>query len=47
MPVCSTELLPSPSMPIQNDEYVVELVQLTAGCTQLAETLVNVVPVAA
>jgi hypothetical protein len=40
-------LLPSPSRPIQNDEYAVELEQLTAGCTQLDETLVNVLPVAA
>jgi hypothetical protein len=47
LPVCSTELLPSPSSPVQDDAYEVVLVRVTDGCTQLAETPVNWAPVAA
>ena len=41
VPVCSTVLLVSPSRPIQKlDQPVGVTEQLTAGCVQLAETVV-------
>jgi hypothetical protein len=40
VPVCSTVLLPSPSSPTQKLEYVVVLVQLAVGWTQLEVTVV-------
>jgi hypothetical protein len=40
VPVCSTELLLYPSRPTQKLEYLVAEVQVPAGWTQLADTLV-------
>jgi len=42
VPVCSTELVPSPSSPTQKLEKVSVAVQVTAGWDQDADTLVNV-----
>jgi hypothetical protein len=47
VPVCSTESLPSPSRPTQNEEYEVGDPQSTAGSVQSALTEVKTVPVAA
>src|SRR6478735_6062416 len=46
VPVCSTELLPSPSRPTQKlDQPVGVTEQLTAGWVQLADTVLYVPPV--
>ena len=42
VPVCSTELVPSPSRPTQKLAKVSVAVQVTEGWAQDADTLVNV-----
>jgi hypothetical protein len=41
VPVCSTVGVPSPSRPTQNEENVLAAPQVTAGCTQEADTWPN------